>query len=172
MHAIDRLLGPTLRRVVAGCLLALASGCAIVANVPPGISGDDLESRYGKPAARHPLPGGAYDAEYPTAPYGQFCWMVRVVDGKVTQVRQVLTDQEFATVNIGTDNRESIRAHFGPPAEVLHLSFAQREVWSYRMKQSGVFPVLMNVQFDSSGVAREVFSSYDALFDSPGGDFN
>ncbi len=162
-----------LRLASAWLAAAVVAGCAIVANVPPGLPDTELVARYGKPTATHPLPDGSTNYEYSQQPFGQYLWMVKVRGGRVETVRQVLTDREFATVKVGVDTKDTILAHFGSPAETAHFYGGQREAWSYRYKAEDVFPALMTVQFDTGGIVREVFSGFDPLRDGggdPGGE--
>jgi hypothetical protein len=146
-------------------LVAVGAGCAQVEHVPAGTPAADLTARYGEPTAVHALPDGSQNVEYTLQPMGQQTWMVHVVDGRVASVNQVLTQQEFAKVDIGHDDQNTISAHFGTPAEVTPLPRMQRLAWSYRMQVDGSFPALMVVQFDPDGIVREVFSTFDPLRD-------
>lgn len=152
------------RGLVAASFVALLTACATPASITPGAAETDVVAKLGNPVDRHRLPDGSVNLEYSTAPMGQYAWMVNVDGGRVRDVRQVLTVEEFAKLRIGKDTREDVAARFGRRVEETYLRLADRTVWSWRMKQDDLWPVWMNVQFDRQGVVREVFPTPDPAY--------
>lgn len=82
-------------------------------------------------------------------------------NGRLKRSEQVMTVEKFSQLKLGQDNKTSVQNLFGTPFEIVQLARLEREVWSYRLKLNGVFPALMHVQFDRSGIVRETFSGPD-----------
>lgn len=151
---------------VRNALLSFSFALLLAACASPGSTRideteADVIARLGKPVDRHTLRDGSVNLEYSTAPFGQEAWMINIVDGRVRSAKQVLTMEEFATVRIGVDRFDDIRAHFGRTVDEVNLRLAQRTVWSYRMLQDNQWWIWMNVQFDRDGIVREVFPTPD-----------
>lgn len=151
--------------IFALCLIAAlaGTGCAAWTPAQVGESLEQVRARRGAPSVATTHVDGSTRWVYASAPYGQTAYAVTARDGRVTEVVQVLSREEFARVRIGHDTRDDILARFGPPAETGRLSLTPREVWRYRMKQDDVFPILMHVQFDAQGIVRELVVGIDPL---------
>ncbi len=120
--------------LVAGCGLALLAACASYG--PGDLRVGDAEAAVvqsmGPPAARYPLPGGALRLAYARGPFGKHTWMVDLgPDGRVTRWRQVLTEAQFAELQLGTPADEVLLT-LGPPARVRPRGLRPGELWSYR----------------------------------------
>ena len=164
---------PNLLRSVALGALALAltfalSACAPLFRQPPPVGAPlaEVTARLGQPAASYPLPDGGQVLEYRGQPMGQFQHMARMgADGTLLSYEQVLTDENFARIEIGRWNRDDVLRHFGRPAEVVRSRLEEGEIWSYRYKEKGIWNSLMNVDFNARGTVLRVFNSPDPLFD-------
>lgn len=154
-----------LAAAVSALAMLWCSGCAVWMPAQVGQTLDQVRAQRGAPSVTSVNPDGSTRWVYASAPFGQVAYAVTAKDAKVISVVQVLTSEEFAQVRIGQDDREHILARFGPPANTFRLTLTPREVWSYRMKQNDVFPVLMHVQFDPQGIVRELVVGPDPLAD-------
>jgi len=156
-----------MRLAVAVSALAtlLCTACAVWMPAQVGQTLDQVRAQRGAPSVESVNPDGSTRWVYASAPFGQVAYAITASGGKVVAVAQVLTREEFAQVRIGQDDRARILARFGPPANTFRLTLTPREVWSYRMKQDDVFPVLMHVQFDPQGIVRELVVGPDPLAD-------
>lgn len=142
-------------RLSALCLLLLGA-CTTISETPTGTPIEQVLQRYGTPTSVCP-------AQHPTRyiwsqqPNGRYAWAIEVDANKqVTHASQVLTDHEFARLQIGVWTKEQVRCHFGPPAErsITPYRGIKRLVWSYRYKQNSVWESLMHVYFDENGVVQ------------------
>lgn len=150
---------------------AALAGCALGPPPQPGEPMAAVEGRLGRPTARFQVGGDTVD-EYGAGSFGQFTWMARYgPDGRLRSYEQVLTDEKFATVKLGVDDKTSILHTFGHPAETSYLSLRDLEVWSYRYKQSGVWDSMMHVHFSRDGKVREMMAGPDPMREAKDGWF-
>ena len=121
-------------RIAAPSLLGLLlAACASFApaDLRPGQSADDVTRALGTPTGRYPLPDGASRLEYARGPYGLQTWMVDLdAGGHVSQVRQVLTENDFATLRPG-DTRADVLLKVGRPGFVGG-AWRDRKLWYWR----------------------------------------
>lgn len=142
---------------------ALLAGCAFGPPPRPGEPMAAVQSRLGAPSARFAV-GGDTVHEYGAGAFGQFTYMARYgADGRLLSYEQVLTDEKFATVKLGVDDKQAILHTFGHPAETTYLSRRDLEVWSYRYKQSGVWDSMMHIHFSRDGKVREMMAGPDPM---------
>lgn len=138
----------------------LLMGCTSPANLKPGLSEATIIQSMGQPRATYVMPDGIRRLEY-SGSFSQEAWMLDFQKDRLLRAEQVMTVQNFSRLQLGQDNTFTVRKQFGTPYEILHLNRLEREVWSYRLKLDGIFPALMHVQFDRSGIVREIFSGPD-----------
>jgi len=136
-------------------LLALSLGLGacggLQTKLPAGIPAADVTARLGKPTATYPDPDGGQWLEYRGQPMGQFQHMARIgADGRL---------------QVNRWNREDILRHFGRPAETGRVRLDDREVWSYRYKQDGLWNSMMNVYFNARGVVVRLQNTPDPVLD-------
>ena len=141
-------------------LVVLLNGCTAPGNMRPGLSEPDAIKSIGQPRAVYVLPDGTRRLEY-SGSFTQETWMMDFQNGRLKRSEQVMTVEKFSQLKLGQDNKTSVQNLFGTPFEIVQLARLEREVWSYRLKLNGVFPALMHVQFDRSGIVRETFSGPD-----------
>jgi hypothetical protein len=157
--------------IIPTIFCALLAGCALGPPPQPGEPMASVEGRLGRPTARFQV-GSDTVAEYGAGAFGQFTYMARYgPDGRLRSYEQVLTDEKFATVKLGVDDKTSILHTFGHPAETSYLSLRDLEVWSYRYKQSGVWDSMMHVHFSRDGKVREMMAGPDPMRESKDGWF-
>jgi hypothetical protein len=127
----------TLPTITAAGALAL-SACLVTANAATVAVGADeaaVVAAMGKPKARHSLPGGATRLVYSRGPAGQGTTMVDLgPEGRVTSVREVLGEKQFAALPAGMTEEELLR-EIGPPSERQTARNAIT-TWSYRYPTS------------------------------------
>ena len=141
----------------------LAAWCAIVAlsmvacdpqrveKLEEGVSTEiDVRQQFGEPVTVTVQADGTRTMEYPRQPEGWTNYVVKIGrDGKVSSLRQLLNDDNFARVRPGMDAQQ-VRLLLGRPAEQKRYALKNEEVWSWRYK-----PVnesrLFNVTFGSDG---------------------
>ena len=159
-----------MRKMIKTTLLSavlLLAGCAALSRIPPTV-GDDLATvtaKFGQPSARYPAGAGQL-LEYATGPFGQQTYMARMgPDGRLLSFEQVLTSETFATLKIGTANRDEVLHTLGRPAERAFLDLSQLEVWSYRYKEGGVWNSMMHAHFDRNGVLRMMLNGPDPMYE-------
>jgi len=143
------------------------AGCGSLARkLPPGTPVAEVTARLGQPAATYPEPGGGQVLEYRGQPMGQFQHMARIgADGRLVSYDQVLTSENFARVGVNRWTRDDILRHFGRPAEAGRARLDDREVWSYRYKEDGIWNSLMNVYFNARGVVIRLQNTADPVLD-------
>lgn len=149
---------------------AFVAGCSTMQDIPAGTSLSEVQSRYGSPTLECPLPDGSRRMVWSTQPMGQYAWATVVTpDERVGKVEQVLTDQAFKQVEIGTWDQERLTCAFGPPAEssVVGLPGSRQLVWSYRYRQAGAWNSLMHVYLSEDGRVLRMHPGPDPMFDPP-----
>jgi hypothetical protein len=153
---------------VASALLLSACATAHPDFLKPGMTSAQLDSQFGKPAAeRHE--GNDDIRIYTSQPLGQRASAAHVSDGRVTTVEPLLNTEHFAKIAVNDWNENTVRSHFGPPAEIR----ATREypiVWSYRYKEAEVWDSLFSVMFDTGGTVRMTQNGPDPMYSKEGHD--
>jgi hypothetical protein len=126
------------RGFAALVLAATLTGCALTAferqAIRPGQSLAEVDGQVGSPSAVSTAADGTRTAWYVYGPGGWHTWRVRYgADGRVTEVRQVLTPDYFsATLKADSTTRATARDTLGPPGLVTRFPNINREVWIYR----------------------------------------
>lgn len=142
--------------------IAILAGCTTL-NPPlqPGEPEQSVITKLGSPT--HIYQDGTDKLfEYTTGPWGQQTYMARIsASGKLISYEQVLTNQKFATLKIGTSTKNDVLRTVGTPSETSYLSLSQLEVWSYPYKESGVWNSEMHIHFDKSGIVRKLENGPD-----------
>lgn len=117
--------------MAAGVLLLSACAAWHPERIPLGGTADEASKVLGSPTSRYALGAGATRLEYAGGPYGQQTWMVDLdAGGHVSQVRQVLTEAEFAGVHPGA-SRDEVLLKLGRPGSVAG-AWRDRKLWYWR----------------------------------------
>lgn len=160
-----------MRWLAVACAAAAMAGCAALESpVTKGqrlIGGDAaaVQAQFGPPRESYPLDGGTRWL-YPTQPYGQFTYAADFdASGRLVSFRQILTTLDFAQIRVGTSTQQDVLRMFGKPEETAYFRLMDRQVWSYRFKQEGVWPSLMHFYFDRDGIVRLTQVSPDPMYD-------
>ncbi len=102
---------------------------------------------------------GKHTLEYPKGPEGVRTWMFSIgTDGKLTDYRQVLTDDNFALIRPGM-SQEEVRRMLGRPRTIVPFKRMHEVVWDWRylhIYENRFFNVHFNI--DSGEVVRTSFS--------------
>ena len=92
----------------------------------------DVRKQFGEPFAIFSEADGARTFEYPRQPEGSTNYFITIgTDGKMSALRQVLTETNFAKVSKGMDKAE-VRRLLGRPAKTMPFVQKQEEVWDWR----------------------------------------
>lgn len=155
------------RQICAVCILTISAGCASLmpAAVNVGDSAADLVAKRGEPTHRY-KEGSEEIYEYMQGPWGQRTYMARIDSaGRVKSFEQVLTNEKFASIEVGKATKDTVLRTIGAPSDTSYLSLRDLEVWSYPYKESNVWNSLMHVHFDRAGVVRQMMNGPDPRFD-------
>jgi hypothetical protein len=128
--------------------IALAA-CTIPTQVAQGTSREEVIARIGQPTSVVSLPGGGQRLQYSLQPAGQLAWMVDLdTAGRVTRVRQVLTEDEFQRIVPGEWTRSDVEREFGPPGS------SDARLMTYRWRDAHGADSLYWLYLDAQGVVR------------------
>ncbi len=115
-------------------VVTLLGGCAVEL-AKPGMAGQDVISRYGKPTRTVTLPEGGSRLQYSRQPSGQSVVMVDLdASGKVVQSREVMTIQEFSRIVPGNWTRADVEREFGPPGSIGRTGNWSGDIMTYRWR--------------------------------------
>ncbi|QJR14477.1 outer membrane protein assembly factor BamE [Usitatibacter palustris] len=127
-------------------------GCASAGSLKPGVSTEaDVRQTMGPPAEENTLRDGTRRLAYPQGPQGTQTYMVSMKDGRVTQVEQVLTDDQFQQIRAGT-TAEEVRRMIGPPWRIVRFDNLKQDAWDYRFRDSWGYLADFSVMVDDRGI--------------------
>ncbi len=157
-----------LRLAATAVLVAALGACAYPGQLQTGTSVSEATAKYGAPVVERPLPGGGKRMIWTTQPLGQYAWRADSdASGTIRSVTQVLSTPEFDRLSTGTWTKDRLLGEFGPPAEVSTVGFrTSTEVWSWRYKESDVFPYMIYAYFDDRGNMIRYHKGPDPMFDA------
>lgn len=147
-------------------ILSLAlSGCASIFSTPePGMSAEEVIALKGRPDAEYP-DGDSRLLEWSVGPWAQYAYMAKISpDGRLISYEQVLTREKFDTIRIDHFRKNDVLKTVGHPTETDYLPLADREVWSYRYKEDGIWNSMMYIYFDSQGIVRRMENGQDPMY--------
>jgi hypothetical protein len=145
------------RRLFAGLIawtsLSLFMGCDLkkISELEEGVSTEaDVRKRFGEPAAVYEDANGEVTLEYPRQPAGHVNYMISIgPNGKMSSLRQVLTQTSFIQVTPGLDKHQ-VRRLLGRPAKAQSFALKEEEVWDWRFADGQEIKVF-SVTFDKEG---------------------
>ena len=121
----------------------------------------------GAPAQTLELPEGKA-LYFSRLPDGRAMFVAQIGrDGVLRSLEQRLTRENIGRLIPGTSTAQDVRALFGPPGAIGHLSRLSREWWEYKYLDYQDQRVLW-VQFSEDTVVREVLDMRDWAFELPG----
>lgn len=139
---------------LSSAFLAFLPACDAVflQELQPGISTAlEVRDRMGPPTSEWLESDGSVVWEYPRMPNGVVNYMVVIGPDKILrEIRQVLTEENFAKVLAGMDRTE-VRRLLGRPAEDVFFKLKQERVWSWKVSDDGQRQSFFNVHFDGEG---------------------
>jgi hypothetical protein len=144
---------------------ALLGGCAGAGSLVAGQSTEaDARARMGAPTATR-TEGGDKLWEYATGPEGFYTRLVRIgADGRVKEVTQLLTEEQFARIVPGQTTRTEVRNLLGRPSD--ETNYRAGLTWSWRHLKGGVQPGYMIVKFNPNDTVAEKIIIVDQPGDS------
>lgn len=126
---------PAIRAILTLLLAALVWGCdpQNISELEEGVSTEaDVRQRFGAPEAVWDGPDGAQIYEYNRQPAGHRNYMITIgVEGKMIALRQVLTPQNFATIQVGMP-METVRRALGKPKSVTPFELKRETHYDWR----------------------------------------
>ena len=130
----------------------------------PGISKrQDVEDIMGPPTMEWKDADGSVTWEYPRTPNGVVNYMIVFgPNGVLREVRQVLTEENFAKVSPGM-SREDIRRLLGQPVKEQHFERKREYVWNWKTGSDGSYDYFFDVYFDENGYVTKAGPSANAL---------
>jgi len=148
-------------KILCTAIAALALVACATGSIQPGMTRADVAARWGQPTRVVPLPTGER-LQYSYQPWGQQAVMVDLdTAGRVTQVRQVLDEAEFARISTKGDwTRADVEREFGPPASVGSVASWDGPILTYRWR-GGMIDQLYWVYLDRAGVVRRAHAGMD-----------
>lgn len=144
-------------------VVALLSACDSkrIDKLEEGVSTEaQVRQQFGEPANIISQPDGSRQFEYPRQPEGWTNYLITIgPDGKMSSLRQLLNEDNFAKVQPGLSGME-VRAMLGRPASQQHFDLKNEDVLSWRFKQNAQDSRLFSVTFAhgkviSSGVFED-----------------
>jgi hypothetical protein len=137
----------------SGLIATVFSACDGMAlqELKPGVStARDVRNRMGRPAMEWKDNDGTLTWEYPRTPEGIVNYMIVIgPDSILREVRQVLTEENFARVKMGM-SKEEVRRLLGQPAHELYFPLKKEHVWDWKTKTLFNTDSFFNVHFDDS----------------------
>ncbi|MDE2368191.1 MAG: outer membrane protein assembly factor BamE [Burkholderiales bacterium] len=145
--------------------LALLAGCdpQRVDKLEEGVATEaQVRQQFGNPDQIDVESDGTRVLSYPRQPQGWTNYEIRIgPDGKMSSLRQLLNEDNFARVKPGMPSME-VRRMLGKPAQTQHYDFKDETVIDWRFKQRGQESKLFSVTF---GPDAKVIST--AIGDDP-----
>jgi len=147
------------KRVLATVCAAVLAGCAtdVYRAVSPGMSSSDVAAHVGKPTTVGKLVDGSVYWDYSRQPY----YTDRVTfapDDRVLEVRNLLTEQNFANLRQGM-TLDQVIGVVGP-AYIRNQYANGTTVWTYRYQDIGIWK-LLHVTMDEGGRMMRYDTEWD-----------
>lgn len=125
---------------VASALAAVALRADAAELPKPGLSAAEVRAEMGVPTAIHTGPGKEQIWEYAGKPSPYETHLLVFSKGRLTVIRQVITDTTFAQVKAGM-RQQQVRALLGTPWRITNVNDDADEdigdVWEYRGQDAG-----------------------------------
>jgi hypothetical protein len=148
--------------LIAGAALLLV-GCAHPDGLRTGMTREELDARFGTPAAVRHDPDGDVRI-YSSAPLGQRASAAHLdASGHVVRVEPLLNTEHFSTIRVGAWGKNDVLTHFGRPAEESRIP--GYEVWSFRYREAEQWDSMFHVMFDAAGVVRQTQNGPDPMYE-------
>ena len=153
--------------------LVLAAACTHLG--PGGIAAgvtteEEVRAKLGAPGMAWSEADGGKLLEYSGQPSGTFCHLILIgADGKVREIRQAFTEENFRRVVPGL-TQDQVRRLLGRPEETLRFALKpDEEVWSWRIVDTTEKTEHFNAYFGRDG--RLLRSDRSILYKASGPSF-
>lgn len=149
----------TMPKFAAILFVLLLAGCASYdgRTLPPGASEAEVKGLMGPPAAEYPLEGGGKRLAYPKGPLGVETFMADLgPDGRLVQIRNVLTDGVFDSMREGMTEQDVLRT-IGPPGRSMRFPISNQHAWEYRYMDTWGYIAEFSTTFNADGVMVSKF---------------
>ncbi len=148
------MIGKLIQGLLTGLLAATLPACDSVnlQELKPGVStAFEVRDRMGAPATEWKEADGSVTWEYPRTPEGLVNYMLVIgPDNVLREIRQVLTEENFAKVQPGMTHTE-IRRLLGKPAHQIPFELKKEIVWDWKTKTEPGMDWYFNVHFNRDG---------------------
>ncbi len=152
-----------LTALLTGLLAAILPACDGVnlEKLKPGLTTmPEVRQIMGPPTIEWQDADGSATWEYPRTPQGIVNYMIDFgPDQVLKEVRQVLTEENFARVKDGM-SREQVRRLLGKPANELYFTLKKEHVWDWKTKEEAGMIYYFNVHFDDNGRVVRTSSNF------------
>ena len=153
------------RLFLAAAIAALLPACDVdrLNQFKPGVStGEEVRKIMGQPNFEWKDADGTRIWEYPRTPEGIVNYMLVIgPDEVLREVRQVLTEDNFARVKAGMSQDEVYRL-LGRPAHQQRFTLQQETVWDWKTRVEPGMTWFFNVHFDTAGVVTRTSTHFVA----------
>ena len=140
--------------LLSGLIAAFMPACDGInlKRLKPGVTTvQEVREIMGEPTMEWADADGSQTWEYPRTPNGVVNYMIDFgPDQRLRNVRQVLTEENFALVQRGM-TREQIRRLLGQPASEAYFTLKKEYAWEWKIRSEGADNVFFDVYFDESG---------------------
>ena len=151
--------------------LAVLAGCATSAqrSVSPGMTADEVDAKLGRPTASGRLSTGEEYRDYSQQPFGYTVERITfAADGRVRDVRNLLTEDNFKNLHAGMTPREVVAVVGPSPASEQRSYAGGTSSWTYRYRDIQVIK-LLHVIFGPEGRVQTWYTEWDPEVYSKGG---
>lgn len=149
------------------CCIVLLGGCADPRYLVPGQSTtSDVRARLGTPTDTYTDRNGDQLLQYATGPEGFMTYQVRLgTDGRVKEVTQLLTEEQFAKVSPGTTTKAEVKNLLGRAME--EMVYSAGLTWSWRFSLGARQPGFLVVTFNPDDTVKDKIILIDPSGDDP-----
>jgi hypothetical protein len=141
---------------------ALLAGCAVfaIARLEPGKSSEaEVRRALGEPARVYTDPDGTRQLVYPRGPEGRQTYMAFLApDGRLARLDQVLTEEHFRRIAVGTTNGLQLERLVGPPWRKIPFPNLRQVAWDYVLQDSWGYTVDFSVMVDERDIVANLVS--------------
>ena len=149
--------------IFSGLLAALLPACDSINldKLKPGVTTmAQTREIMGPPTMEWQDRDGTMTWEYPRTPNGIVNYMIDFGPDKILrQVRQVLTEENFARIKVGM-TRDQVRRLLGQPAGEQYFSLKREYAWDWKTKSEGSYDYFFDVYFDEQGHVTRTGTHY------------
>lgn len=149
-------------RIAVFAAAAMLAGCAVfaVARLEPGKSSEsDVRQALGEPVKVYSDPDGARQLVYPRGPEGRQTYMAFLApDGRLVRLDQVLTEEHFRKIAVGTTDQAQLERLIGPPWRKIPFPNLRQVAWDYVLQDSWGYTVDFSVMVDERGIVANLVS--------------